>query len=122
MNPPSQRQLLGIMTLLLVAAGVAQAWPGVLLQAGIVAGAGSVLLWAAGGASGGGSVALEPVREAIRRLKEGRRPEAPADSPPEMRRIYAELDEVAETVSELRENEARRRREIDQAARAVGDL
>ena len=122
MTPPSQRQVLGILALLLVAAVVALRWADFLLPAALLGVASSVIIWLTGGGPAASPAALEPLRSAVRRLGEGRRPEAPADASPELRQVFAELEDVADTVTQLRQRETQRQADIDQASRAVSEL
>jgi len=122
MTPPSQRQTLGIMAILLASAMVALRWAEFLLPAALLAVASGLVVWLTGSGAAASPLALEPLRAAVRKLGEGRRPEVPADAGPEMRRVFEDLEEVADTVSALRQREEQRQADIDQASRAVSEL
>jgi methyl-accepting chemotaxis protein len=122
MNPPSQRQVLGILAFLLIAAVLTIRWAEFLLPGAVLAVAGSLVIWLSGAGATAAPIVLEPLRVAVRRLQDGKRPEAPHDAPPELRRVFDDMEEVADVIGDLREREAKRAADMDQASRAVSDL
>ncbi|MBK7581277.1 MAG: chemotaxis protein [Myxococcales bacterium] len=120
MNGLSQRQLLGVGLPLvagLIVAFLRQDIAAYAIAVGLV---GTVGAWlATSGASSGGVV--EGVVSAVRRLRDGRKPEAPADADPALRGLYAELDELHETLNELSARDEERAVAVDEASRAVSD-
>jgi len=121
MNRLSQRQLLAILILVIVAAGVAfmqrefAFYAAILLAVGIA----GILTSAGGGASE--EHLLEPMRSAVKRVLDGKRPDAPANASPAVTRIYEELSEVQEVISDLREREEHRMADVDEASRSVSE-
>jgi methyl-accepting chemotaxis protein len=122
MNPPSQRQVLGILALLLVAALVGIRWPNFLVPAGVLALSGAIIVWLTGTGPAGQSFAVEPIRGALRRVREGKRPDVPANCPPELRSLFDDFDDLANNIGGVTERDSRRTADIETAARGVNEL
>jgi methyl-accepting chemotaxis protein len=118
----TSRQLFGIAALL-VAAAVLVAILGAdqrLLLFAIVMFVGAVItILYSGSAEGLPTEALDQIRNASRRILDGKRPEAPAGAPPEVVRIFESLDEVYESYTELEERRGPNIEEIEHAANSV---
>jgi methyl-accepting chemotaxis protein len=104
MNRVSQRQLLAIGVLALVALvvvlilGVEQKTVLAALLYCLIA---SYLVLTAGG-DGGTTEVVESVASAVRRMLDGRRPEPPRDAPPSVARLFEELAEAHDALKEAR--------------------
>lgn len=106
MNRVSQRQLVAILLLAIVAfatATVTGLEQKVIICAFVLWAAGGVAVLASGGGDGLALEALEGLQSAVRRMLDGRRPEAPPGAPLPLVRVYQELGETYETLSELRD-------------------
>jgi methyl-accepting chemotaxis protein len=102
MDSIPQRQLLGFLivlvgTFLVYVIGPTQTpwFPAAIL---LVAGLGAV--WVAGSGSRGPALDLEPLRQAMRRVLDGKRPEAPPGSSVEVLRLYDDLGELRQALEE----------------------
>ncbi len=101
-----------------LAAAIVQGFGAYAVVLGIV---GSVaVLVASSGATGGGP-SLEPVRTAIRRVGDGKRPELPAGAGPEVSRVFDELNELSNTFNDVKSQGRERQGEIEVASRNVTD-
>jgi methyl-accepting chemotaxis protein len=118
----SQRQLLGIGLLAVIAVVT---WSSIgpdsrfAVAAFVLWLAGSFAVLASSGGDGTQLETLEHLQSAIRRMLDGRRPEAPSDAPAPLARVYQELAEVHETLIELREQGAGDSAELDEAVQAL---
>lgn len=120
MNGLSQRQLLGVGLPLIAGVVAAFLRQDVAAFALAIGGAGAVGAWLA--ASGGAPPGqLEGVVSAVRRLRDGKRPELPAGADPAVKPLYDELVELHESVNELHAREEERVAAVDEASRAVSD-
>ncbi|HVR20076.1 MAG TPA: methyl-accepting chemotaxis protein, partial [Polyangiaceae bacterium] len=119
MDKLSQRQLIGLLVVVVVAAVVA-AIGGFnqtqLVLLALVALAGAFAVLTAGGASGASRDTLDRLRTAVRRIGEGRHPDAPPGIAEDVRRIYESLGELAETHATVLAAGARDRQVTEQAA------
>jgi methyl-accepting chemotaxis protein len=105
MNRVSQRQLLAIGFLAVVALLVA--WfngldPKLVVSMVVYCGVAAFLLLSTGG-DGGTNEAIEGIASAVRRMVDGRRPEVPRDASPALNRLYEELGEAHDALIEARE-------------------
>src|SRR5262245_44957066 len=99
MPPLAQRQVYGIILLLVAAFGVDMITREAAPYAGVVAAIGAfALVWGGGGAAG---PSLTPLRDAIERARGGKRPEPPPGASLEMVELYAGLGRLAEDNAEL---------------------
>jgi methyl-accepting chemotaxis protein len=119
MDKLSQRQLIGI--LLVVGAAVLVAATGGYNQIelgllGVVVVAGIIGVLYGGGAGGASRETLERLRTAVRRIGEGRHPDAPPGTADDVRRVYEALGELSETHATILAAGARDRKMIEQAA------
>ena len=118
----TSRQLFGIAALL-VAAAVLVAILGAdqrLLLFAIVMFVGAVItILYSGSAEGLPTEAFDQIRSASRRILDGKRPEAPAGSPPELARVFESLDQVYEGYTELGERGGANTEDIEHAATSV---
>ena len=119
MDKLSQRQLIGILLVLGVAAVVAalggftQAQFGLLALVAVIGAFGVIY---GGGASGASRDTLERLRTAVRRIGEGRQPDPPPGVAEDVRRVYEALGELAETHATVLAAGARDRQVTEQAA------
>jgi methyl-accepting chemotaxis protein len=121
MNRLSPRVLVGIGVPVIVGLAFAAFEPALRI-AGLVLGlVGAVAVLISAGGPAASSVSLEPLRAAIRRAKDGRPPDPPADAPPEIARIYQELGELSEAFGESRAQGQQRQGEVELASRNVTD-
>ena len=120
MNGLSQRKLVGLGLPLIAGMVVAVLRQEIAAYALAVGMAGAVGAWmaAAGDASGG---ALDSLQSALRRVREGRRPELPVGADPVVKPLYDELGDLHETLAELEARDERRAAAMEDAARAVSD-
>ena len=119
MDKLSQRQLIGLLVVVVVAAVVAVIGGFSQTQLGLVAlvaVAGGFAVFTAGGASGASRDTLERLRTAVRRIGEGRHPDAPPGVAEDVRRVYESLGELAETHATVLAAGARDRQATEQAA------
>jgi methyl-accepting chemotaxis protein len=116
----TQRALLGIAVPIAIGVAVAMFEPSFRIHAVILGLVGSVAVWLAGGSGGAPEgESLEPLRGAVRRVLDGKKPDAPAGATPDLARFYDELAEVSETLIELRERDDQRHHLVEEAARGV---
>jgi methyl-accepting chemotaxis protein len=120
MNGISQRQLVGLI-IIVVAAGVAAlSNKEFLLYAVVIGGAGvAALLFASQG--GTDTSSLDGVTSALKRLIDGKKPEPPPGASPPVRALYDELGEVHAQMAELVARDDERRGVMEEASRSVGD-
>jgi methyl-accepting chemotaxis protein len=118
MDKLSPRQLLGILGI--IAAGLIAAAMGgfdqrhlALLALVVVAGLIAVLY--GGGASGASRDSLERLRNAVRRVAEGRHPDPPPNTSEDVRRVYEALGELAESHATVLASSANIRQTTEQA-------
>jgi len=62
---------------------------------------------------------LDSLRSAVRRVLDGKRPDAPASAPPGVQQIFQELQEAHETFIELRSRSNRNETELQEAATSL---
>ena len=86
--------------------------------AGIVFAAAALAVLSAGG-DGPSPELLDSLRSAVRRVLDGKRPDAPAGSPPAVIQIYQELQEAHETFAELSTRSNRNETELQEAATSL---
>jgi methyl-accepting chemotaxis protein len=119
MDKLSSRQLLGIALIFgaVIVAAVAggftdnhYAW------LAIIAVVSTVAVIYGGGSSGASRDTLERLRTAVRRIGEGRHPDAPPGSAEDIRRVYEALGELSETHTQVLASNARDRQVTEQAA------
>ncbi len=120
MPPLGQRQIYGILVLVLALAAIAAIRPTVTpFAAVLLAIAIFVIVWS-GSAKGG--VSIDGVREALDRARLGKRTDAPSGAPPELASVYEGVMKIAEAVRALEDESERRRREIDASASHVAEV
>ncbi|HVW25717.1 MAG TPA: methyl-accepting chemotaxis protein [Polyangiaceae bacterium] len=118
MPPLGQRQVYGILVLLLglfaVLALDRAAGPYAIGLAilGIV-----IVIWSGGG--GAAAVSLAPIRDALDRTREGRRPEPPTGASPDMIAVYDGLGRIADAVRNLEAGSESQRRELEAGTNQV---
>src|SRR5690606_30280227 len=121
MNRVSQRQLLSIGILavaaVLMAFGRQDLMP---LYAGLLVLLGSSAGWF-GASAAGDTKTLSSLHGAMRRVRDGRRPEPPDEASPVLLRLYSELEEVYEELASTRQRNKDRLAEIEQANRALSE-
>ncbi len=121
MNRVSQRQLLALAVLVVGAlfliwiGGVETKLVAAVCAYVIVAG---YLMLSAGG-DGGTTETVEAIASSVRRMVDGRRPEAPREAAPAVTRLYEELGEAFEALREAREGGVNRA-ELSEAATSLG--
>jgi methyl-accepting chemotaxis protein len=121
MNRVSQRQLLALAVLavgalfLIWLGGVEPKIVGGVCAYTLLAG---YLLLSTGG-DGGATETIEGIASSVRRLVDGRRPEAPRDAAPAVARLYEELAETYEALRQAREGGVNRA-ELAEAASSLG--
>jgi methyl-accepting chemotaxis protein len=119
MPPVSQRQVYGIIVLLLALAGVAAADRGVTPYAAVLSALGVVVVVWSGTTKAG--LPLDGLRDAVERARAGKRADPPPGAPPEAMPLYDALARIAESMRELEEQEAKRRRDTTEASEQVSD-
>jgi methyl-accepting chemotaxis protein len=119
MPPLGQRQVYGILVLVIAFLAVVNLDHNALLIGSVLTGVALVAIVMSGGSTAGPS--LTPLRDAVARVHEGRRPDVPADSPPELADVYATLGRVADSLRDAGSDTERRRQAVEQAASALGD-
>lgn len=120
MNGLSQRKLMGLGLPLvagIIVAFVRQDIASHALAVGVI---GAVGAWmaASGDASSG---ALDGVVTALRRMREGKRPELPPSADPAMKPLHDEINDLHETLADLEARDERRSAAVEDASRAVSD-
>jgi methyl-accepting chemotaxis protein len=121
MNRVSQRQLLALAVLVVGAlfliwiGGVEPRFVASVCAYVIVAG---YLMLSAGG-DGSSTETVEAISSSVRRMVDGRRPEAPREAAPAVARLYEELAEAFEALREAREGGINRA-ELSEAATSLG--
>src|SRR5512140_4045046 len=102
MDSIPQRQVLGAVIVLIGAVLVLELGPSqmpwALSAIALVAGLGAV--WVAGSAGQGSGGELESLGQSVRRVLEGKRPEAPPGSSVEVLRLYDDLGELRDALGE----------------------
>src|ERR1043165_2668152 len=120
MNRVSQRQLIGLAGLAvgaLVIIGVFKA-DTTLMAAVIVYALGAGFLVVTSGGDGGATETFETISSSVRRMLDGRRPEAPREAPPAVVRLYEELADAHDALKEAREGGV----DKDELSEAAGNL
>jgi len=106
MNRLSHRQIAGLALPILAAIGAALITSDGRQVAAAAAIAGVIGAWLV--ASEVGGAGLDELTSAIRRVQDGRKPEPPAEAPPQLKVAYEELAEVHAQIEELRATEEER--------------
>lgn len=118
MNRLSQRQVLALLGIVVLAILVIAGMKADPVAVGIVtAGALAAVLFGSGAAPD----SQEHLVESVRRLLEGKVPTPPADASPEVKRVYAELEEVLGALNELSERDEQRSGAVDDANKSVNE-
>ena len=121
MNRVSQRQLLAFPVLVLgalVIAWVGGMEPKLIISAVVFSLVAGYLVITAGG-DGGSSEVIEGVASSVRRMVDGRRPEAPRDASPAVLRLYEELADVHEAMKAAQDGGVDKE-ELSEAANNLG--
>ncbi len=120
MNRVSQRQLFALGALLVLALGIVAVFKvetGLMVAIVLYAVVAGYLVLSSGG-DGGATETMEAVASSVRRMLDGRRPEAPRDAPPALARLYEELADAHDALKEARDGGV----DKDEMAEAAGAL